>query len=246
MKTFNEMNTVELLDSFNSGQGKTSDIGGGVALSDIASLVNDKLAYAGNSVQVTQDWERAYLLLQLHKELKDKSASAQTNLMNAFAEGRLSLNHRLETAEKIAKPLTGHYLTAENLQNNYLSLAANKTTIENIYSLVSDIGDSSKRTKADLEKVLYAIKEAIISEDQFEALHILIEKEESAQMALGALDKLGLSDCKLISESRITGSAELVDVAGIVEALPSIGYKKVDAVFNAETMTITVTVDKID
>src|SRR5574343_469838 len=105
VKSFLEMNTVELLESFNSGQGKTVDLPSFASFSD-----DNTITYNGMSATVTEAWTKAYVLMQLHSALKDAPADRQAKVFSAYGEGRLALTHR---HGEPSKPVSGNYLTSE-------------------------------------------------------------------------------------------------------------------------------------
>lgn len=178
MKTFKEMNTVELLTSFNSGQGKTS------SLPEIASLENNVLSYDGLSAEVTPAWQGAFILMNLHSNLKDAPRERQQKLFNQYATGALSLNHNPGTTEK--QPLTGHYLTADQYYSNVVRSAATYDNINAILEIANEILDSDKpATKEGMKASLEAIKTLITPVSKLEVYVELREKE----LAFGAIKK---------------------------------------------------------
>jgi hypothetical protein len=249
MKNFNEIiNQPTVADgTFKANNWVTNvktDLDSGKLVVDCPD-VSVAIDYAGTHHSIPVDTIVASAMYNCYP---NKAELSPIEFFNLLQDGFIAKLQKVaaEKPEKPVKaPLTGHYLTAEQLQDNYFSLAANKTTIVDIYSLISGI-NPAKATKADLETVIGQIKALIITTEQNKTLNILIDKELSAWAVLTQLKKLGLSDCKLISESRISGSAELVAIADIVAGLPALGYEKIDAIFNAETMSILITVDKID
>jgi hypothetical protein len=198
MKTFET--SRDLLLSNSVGQGKTD------SLPDFANLEAGKLTYSGHTVEVTQVWQDSYLLMNLHRNLKDLPAHKQQELLNAYSENRLSLNHKFDTVSKpvLDKPLPNHYLSSDQQRLNYFELTT-VDTVASIYHLLTDASNAS--TKDNLLALIKRAKELIITAEQAGCLAILEAKESALIDARTKLEKVGCTDITFISETSLTAIA---------------------------------------
>jgi hypothetical protein len=207
IKTFTS--SSDLLKDWDSGQGKTNE------LADIASLENNQLTYNGYTVEVTNVWQEAALVMCLHKELKTKPEAKQRAMLDIFAQNRLSDNHKFEdTGGKpvLTKPLPNHYLSSEQQRSNYFELTTVDTVVS-VYNLLADA--NSSMTKDNLLSLVKSAKELIITAEQSECLAILEGKESALIEARTQLEAVGCTDVKFTSETTLTAVASY-DVAGIL------------------------------
>lgn len=201
MKTFNT--SAELLASFTSGQGKTCD------LPEIASLIDGKLTYDNYSVEITQVWADSYLLANLHRNLKDLPTTKQIELLNAYAENRLSLNHKFDAVPVTKAPVAGHYLSSDSLLNTYFTKVTD-ITIRSIYDSLSSINASHPK-----ESILNEIKSAlelIITTEQLEAVKTLEAKEKGLILGRNTLETIGCFDVTFISDKQLKASVPFTKV----------------------------------
>ena len=235
MKTLKDMNSVELLTSFNVGQGKT------VELPSFASVADETVKYNGLSATVTQAWKDSMLLMAIHSNLKDAPSQRQQKLFDAYNEGRLSLNHNLES-DSVKKPLTGHYLTASEYKNNCLKLNANIDTLTAIETLVNNI--SSTATKESLNQVIAAISRLVISDEQLTTFNTLAEKEAIFSTVQNELEAIG-GKVTIINDTTIKVNISVSSVDIALKVLTELQFKQVNADFEVKTMSIALTMEKI-
>ena len=208
MKTFNT--SAELLASFTLGQGKTCD------LPEIASLIDGKLTYDNYSVEVTQVWADSYLLANLHRNLKDLPTNKQIELLNAYAENRLSLNHKLDAAPVTTKPIAGHYLSSDSLLNSYFSKVTD-LTIRSIYDSLSSI--NAGHTKETILSEIKSALELIITTEQLEAVKALEAKEKGLILGRNTLETVGCYDVTFVSDKQLKASVPFTKVDTIAQTV---------------------------
>lgn len=232
MKTFKEMTNVELLTSFNSGQGKTLEI------PNFASLENGTLKYGQLTANVTPAWQEAYVLMQLHSGLKDRTPEQQAKLFTAYNEGRLSLNHTSDSKE--SKPMANHYLTSEDYLNNVIHLSGNKNTVTTILELVESVLSDSKATKEQLLTTLTDIKNTILPVSKLEVYETLKAKEEKFQTIADEFIELEQTVVSIISDNsfKVSVKPAIMDAAVKLAAENGFTVEKVD--FNANTMSMII------
>jgi hypothetical protein len=109
------MTTSELLTSFNTGQGKTN------AIPEFASIDNGVVSYNSLTANVSQSWLEAFVLMNLHKDLKDASTDRQEKLFKAYNEGRLSLNHST-SSQKYHRAASSNHKDRHSIFPYYSSL----------------------------------------------------------------------------------------------------------------------------
>jgi hypothetical protein len=234
MKTLKEMNSVELLTSFNVGQGKT------VELPTFASVDNETVKYNGLTAVVTQAWKDSMLLMAIHSNLKDAPSQRQEKLFDAYNEGRLSLNHNLES-DGVKKPLSGHYLTAAEYKANALKLNANVDTIASIEQLVN--GVSSTSTKDSLMQVISAIARLAFTDEQLTTFNTLSAKEAVFSTVQNEVESIG-GKVTIINDTTIRVNISVSNVDITLKVLTDLHFKQVNADFDSKTMSIALTMVK--
>src|SRR5574343_437973 len=234
VKSFLEMNTVELLESFNSGQGKTVDLPSFASFSD-----DNTITYNGMSATVTEAWTKAYVLMQLHSALKDAPVDRQSKVFSAYGEGRLALTHRHGEA---SKPLTGHYLTSEDYYANMVRQSATYDNVNTIIELVTTAINNPKTTKESLLQTLQAIETLITPTPKMDVYVTLREKEEALNSIKATLADL-VSDITLTSEKSFTVSVTSANIDKVVSLAVEKGFQFVSATaptFKDGQMSMTV------
>jgi hypothetical protein len=234
MKTLKEMNSVELLTSFNVGQGKT------VELPTFASVDAETVKYNGLSATVTQAWKDSMLLMAIHSNLKDAPSQRQEKLFDAYNEGRLSLNHNLES-DGVKKPLTGHYLTATEYKANCLKLNANVDTFTAIEQLVNGIASTS--TKDSLMQVIASIARLVITDVQLTTFNTLSAKEAIFSTVQNELEAIG-GKVTIVNDTTIKVNVAVSNVDNALKVLTELQFKQTNADFDAKTMSIALTMAK--
>jgi hypothetical protein len=234
MKNFKDMSTVELLSSFAVGQGKTSE------LPSFTSLEDGQLNYSGLSANVSQAWIESFVLMNLHSNLKDRNPEQQAKLFSAYNDGRLSLNHTVEsnsTGNK--KPLGGHYLTSEQYYSNMVKLSTNVETVENILSTVKEALLNTKATKDELISALFTIRDSITPPDKLEVFYTLQEKEEKFNLLKEQFASLDVN-LTIVSDNsfKVNVKPALMDNTVIEAGKNGYNVEKVD--FNPATMSMDI------
>ena len=240
MKTFKQMNAIELLTSFDNGQGKTNE------LPAISSLDNETLTYNGMTAQVTPAWQQAYILMQVNKDLKDRASDKQASLISAWNEGRLTMNHNtsIGTDTKASKkPLVGHVLTSESYYNNLFTIAASGELLQSIYRLATNVSESTN--KADLLAKLGTIANSIVTVDQMQVYHTIEAKEAAIKTVVNKLKEAGMDAIRLLSETQLVGNVALASIGAVQACLEEVGYTEVNASFDPLTKTMLLMVDKV-
>lgn len=231
MKTFKEMNTVELLSSFAVGQGKTNEI------PNFTSLEAGQLKYNNLTANVSQAWIESFVLMNLHSNLKDRTKEQQAKLFTAYGEGRLSLNHNLETSSN-KKPLAGHYLTSDEYHNNMVKLS---TTVENVDSILTIVNDAlnNSKTKDELTTALFTIHNIIAPPEKMEVFYTLQDKEEKFNLLKEQFASLDVN-LTIVSDTsfRVNVKPGLVDSVVIEANKNGYNVEKVD--FNPNTMSMDI------
>lgn len=233
MKNLKDMNTVELLTSFNVGQGKT------VELPTFASIEGNVLKYNGLTANVTSAWKDAILLMHTNNLLKDQPSQRQEKLFAAYNESRLSLNHNPNQDGKTVKPIAGHVLTSTEYLHNCVKLAANVDTLESIYDLVTSV--TSSQTKAELLDVLTAIQGFIVTDSQRSTIEVLAAKEESFNKVKETFKDV--ATLKFLSETKIQATVKLEELKNVTAKFAELGYVQYDVQFDQATMSMNLFVD---
>lgn len=234
MKTFKEMNTVELLSSFAVGQGKTSE------LPNFASLEAGSLKYGQLQATVSQAWIESFVLMNLHSNLKDRNPEQQAKLFAAYNDGRLSLNHTVEsTTTGNKKPLGGHYLTSEQYYSNMVKLSTNVENVESILTVVKEAIANSKATKDDLITALFTIRDSITPPDKLEVLYTLQDKEEKFNLLKEQFASLDVN-LTIVSDNsfKVNVKPALMDSTVVEAGRNGYNVEKVD--FNPATMSMDI------
>jgi hypothetical protein len=234
MKTLKEMNSIELLTSFNVGQGKT------VELPSFASVNDETVRYDGLTATVTQAWKDSMLLMAIHSNLKDAPSQRQEKLFDAYNEGRLSLNHNLES-DGVKKPLTGHYLTASEYKANALKLNANVDTITAIEALVNNV--SSTSTKDSLMQVISSIARLVFTDEQLTTFNTLSAKEAIFSTVQNELEAIG-GKVTIVNDTTIKVNISVSSVDIALKVLTDLQFRQNNADFDAKTMSIVLTMIK--
>jgi hypothetical protein len=235
MKTLNEMNSKELLTSFDLGQGKTVD------LPTFASVDGTTIRYNGLSANVTEAWKDAYLLMQLHRDLKDAPSQRQEKLFDAYSEGRLSLNHNVSNDSTVKKPLAGHYLTSAEYKANCFKLNATPDTLQQIDTTIASI--SSNSTKESLLKVISEIASLVVTDTQRATINTLREKEQVFAAVQNELEAIG-AKVTIVNDTTIKVSIAVGNVDKAITVCSDLAFKQTNADFDAKTMSIVLTMEK--
>lgn len=218
MKSLLQMETsFDLLKSFSVGQGKTD------SLPDIASLEDGTLTYSGVSVEVTPVWCDSYLLANLHRNLKDLSPAKQREMLQAFSENRLSLNHKLEAQPITKSPVAGHLLTSDTLLNSYFDKVS-PDQVRAVFDLLNSA--NSTLTKDSLISIVNRALELIITSEQLEAVRVLESKEAGLILARNALEVAGARNVTFINDVTVSCSVGYA----LAEQLPAIVAKELEHV----------------
>lgn len=234
MKTFKDMDTVELLTSFSVGQGKTNEI------PNFASIEAGNLKYGQLQATISQSWLESFALMNLHSNLKDRNPEQQAKLFAAYNEGRLSLNHTVEsTSTGGKKPLGGHYLTSEQYYSNMVKLSANVETVESILTVVKEALGNTKGTKDDLITALFTIRDAITPPDKLETFYTLQEKEEKFNLLKEQFASLDVN-LTIVSDNsfKVNVKPALMDSTVVEAGKNGYNVEKVD--FNPSTMSMDI------
>jgi len=235
MKTLNTANYVEILSSFNLGQGKTVD------LPKIASFDGNTIVYDGVSATITNDWLQAFTLMSINNLVKDKPNSYLIKLFGAYNDCRLSLNHSLEdNASKVKTPLKGHVMTSDEYTTSIFVKAATPDTVKSIYDLTQSVSTNS--SKAELTDVINQIAGLIFTLEQFEALQVLQAKEaEFVKVKDTFKDRAELT---FMSETQIKVVVSIANMPSVVTDFTTLGYVQNESVtFDNKTMTMTLYFD---
>jgi hypothetical protein len=234
MKNFKEMSNVELLTSFNSGQGKTMEI------PSFASLENGTLKYGQLTANVSPAWQEAYILMQLHSGLKDRNPDQQGKLFAAYNEGRLSLNHTSES--KPTKTLDNHYLSSEDYLNNVIHLSGNKNTVNAILELVESVLSDSKATKEQLLATLTDVKNTILPVDKLQVYETLKAKEERFETIADEFIELDNTVINILSDNsfKISIKPAITSMDNAVKLAAENGFSVEKVDFNPTTMTMVI------
>jgi len=239
MKTLNQMNTVELLTSFDLGQGKTVD------LPNFASIESDGeqvfIKYNEFNATVTPQWRDAYTLMQLHRDLKDAPSQRQEKLFQAYSEGRLSLNHNVSNDGSVKKPLSGHYLTSSEYKANCFKLNATPDTLQQIDAITSIVNGNS--TKEALQKALIDIRKLVITDSQAVTIANLSEKEQVFAAVQNDLEAIG-AKVTMVNDTTIKVSISVSSVDKAITVCSGLEFKQTNADFDAKTMSIVLTMEK--
>lgn len=235
MKTLNEMNSVELLTSFDLGQGKTVD------LPTFASVDGTTIRYNEFTATVTESWKDAYLLMQLHRDLKDAPSQRQEKLFQAYSDGRLSLNHNLANDSTVKKPLSGHYLTSSEYKANCYKLNASADTLQQIEAIVNRV--SSTSTKDSLMQVISEISRLVITDAQQTTINTLSEKEQVFSAVQTDLETIG-AKVTIVNDTTIKVSISVSSVDKAITVCSGLAFKQINADFDAKTMSIVLTMEK--
>lgn len=234
MKNLKAMNYSEILSSFDVGQGKTSDIPA------YASFEDGTLIYESHVAEVTQEWVKAFALMTLRNNVKDQPEERKARLFKAFNEGRLSLNHNVNSEKKTVKqPLDGHYLTSTEYLENCVKLAVSVDTVQAIFDLVK--GVTTSQTKQELLDTLQSVSDLIITQEQLQTAAIMEEKEQNFNKVKTELN--GYATLKFISETKIMASVKPADLDNVINTFTSLGYVQTDVKFDQSTMTMQLYVD---
>ena len=196
MTTFNS--SRELLLSNAVGIGKTDHI------SAIASLTDNVLTYDNESVAVSPQWIEAYALMSVHTKLTDLPKRKQIEQLVAYSENRLCLTHKFDavpTTKAIKTAIAGHYLTSDEMLDNYFKLISFEQ-VKAVFELLSSLND--KKTKEELLKVISACKHLLVTSEQLQAVQVLQDKERGLLLGKNALETLGCSEVKFISDTRLS------------------------------------------
>ena len=196
MTTFNS--SRELLLSNAVGIGKTDHI------SAIASLTDNVLTYDNESVAVSQAWIEAYALMSVHTKLKDLPRRKQLEQLVAYSENRLCLTHKFDAmpaSKAIKTAIAGHYLTSDEMLDNYFKLTSFEQ-VKAVFELLSSLND--KKTKEELLKVISACKHLLVTSEQLQAVQVLQDKERGLLLGKNTLETLGCTDVKFISDTRLS------------------------------------------
>lgn len=234
MKNFKDMTTNELLTSFAVGQGKTNEI------PNFASLEAGELKYSGLTANVSQSWIESFVLMNLHSNLKDRLPEQQAKLFAAYNEGRLSLNHSIETATSSnKKPLAGHYLTSEQYYANMVKLSTTVENIETILSTVKEAISNNKATKDELISALFTIHNIITPPEKLEVFYTLQDKEEKFNLLKEQFASLDVN-LVIVSDTsfKVNVKPSLMDSTVIEAGKNGYNVEKVD--FNATTMSMDI------
>lgn len=210
MKTFTS--SQELLASFSVGQGKTD------SLPQIASLEAGKLTYSGFEVTVSPVWQDSYLLANLHRNLKDLPPNKQQELLRAYSENRLSLNHRFDAQPVSKTPVANHLLTSDSLKSSYFEMVQ-PGTVATIYGLLEAV--NSSLTKEQIIALVRDARDSIITNEQFEGIKALEAKEAGLILAKNLLETAGAIDVTYLSDTRLSarvGFALAEKLPNLVEA----------------------------
>jgi hypothetical protein len=236
MKTLKAMSTIELLSSFNVGQGKTVD------LPNFASIENGVIKYNNLEANVSPEWQQAYLLMQLHKEVKDASTERQEKLFSAYNEGRLALTHNLvEGTVTSKKPLPGHVLTSSEYLQNCFAIAANVENIISIYNDANAVLQSVNPTKADLTAVLTAIVNTIVTDTQKATMQVLADKEIAFEKVKTELSEF--AELVFLSETKIKAIVKPANLDTVINKFTSLNYVQQSVDFDSKTMSMVCVFD---
>jgi hypothetical protein len=237
MNAYKEMTTPELLSSFNCGQGKTS------AITKFANIANGVLTYNSLNAEVTTSWLEAFVLMNLHRDLKDSSDERQARLFKVYNEGRLSLNHSLsdDTAPKTKTPLMGHVLTANEYYNNCLKLAANFETVKSINLIVLDALNDTTATKQSLVDTLAKIQTFIINDTQEVTFNQMVEKEQNFEKVKTEVS--GFAELIYLSETKIKAIVKPVNLDTVITSFTALGYVQQSVEFDSRTMSMVCVFD---
>ena len=215
MKTFET--SRELLLSNSIGIGKTD------SLPEIASLEAGKLTYSGHSVEVTNVWQEAYLLMALHTKLKDLTPTKQVELLNAYSENRLALTHKFDSSPVVKTAITGHYLSSDALLSSYFN-KVDSVKIEELYHLLSSV--NSTLTKDAILNIAQSARDLIVTNEQWETVKALEAKEKGLILGRNTLEVAGCYDVSFTSDKQIKASVPFVK-ADTLPALVSESLKHV-------------------
>lgn len=199
MKTFET--SRELLLSNSIGIGKTD------SLPEIASLDNGRLTYSGHSVDVTNVWMEAYLLMALHTKLKDLTPAKQQELLHAYSENRLALTHKFDAAPIVKTPVAGHYLSSDSLLSNYFSKVTAET-VQELFNLLNSL--DSSMAKESLLSAISTAKALIVTDSQLEAVKALELKEKGLILGRNTLEMAGCFDVSFTSDKQIKASVPFI------------------------------------
>jgi hypothetical protein len=240
MKALNKMNSVELLLSFDLGQGKTCELPSFTNIEHDNEVIT--INYNNLSATVTPAWLDSYVLMQLHRDIKDAPDARQEKLFAAFSENRLSLNHNISNDSKaMKKPIPGHYLTAEEYKANCFKANATAETLEQINTILDNL--SMDAQKADLHKALSAINDLVITRSQADTLAILSAKEEALYSVKNNLEAIG-AKVTIVNETTVSVSVAVANVNQAIELCIASDFQQVSADFDAATMSIVLTMEK--
>lgn len=234
MKNFKDMSTTELLTSFSVGQGKTSE------LPNFTSLDNGSLKYGQLAATVSQAWIESFVLMNLHSNLKDRNPEQQAKLFAAYNDGRLSLNHTVEsTTSGTKKPLGGHYLTSEQYYSNMVKLSTTVENVDAILSVVKEAIGNTKVTKDDLITALFTIRDSITPPDKLEVFYTLQDKEEKFNLLKEQFASLDVN-LTIVSDNsfKVNVKPALMDSAVVEAGKYGYNVEKVD--FNPTTMSMDI------
>lgn len=235
MNTVKELNTIELLQSFSMGQGKTSELANIASINKVDN--NFQLSYDGHSAVVNQSWLEAYLIMQLHRELKDLDISRQDKVMTNYNAGFLSLNHRISS--KTTKPIEGHYLTSDSYLTNAFKLNCNATVLQSIFAIANGKFDS----KADFSSAMQAISRLCLTETQQSTYETLVTKEQTIKQVKEAILTI-VNNFTLLSETEFKVSVSPSELNKLVETAGKHEYDVKDADFNKTSFKMDVTFSK--
>jgi hypothetical protein len=192
------MNTIknitsshDLLVSFDTGMGKTVD------LASIASLSDGKLTYMQDTVNVSQAWQEAYLLMMLHRNIKDLGEAKRKETLELFASNRLSFNHTDGSTTVKAPVLPGHVMTAASFEKQSFETMLDMWEVVQALRTIKD-----SMSKAD---ILKAIADAIaLPEDRLAAIAEAYSKEKAIHDAKCVLTQY-LDAVTIINDKSLSG-----------------------------------------
>ena len=208
MSNLKNMTGTELLLSFDNGQGKTFELPNTTRI-ETTSEGQLVYRYGHYSANVSQGWVEAQAVLMLNKDLKTKADNVISETLALFEAGFLGANHKTAVEKspadkpvaKVKTAITGHYLTSDEMLDNYFKLTSFEQ-VKAVFELLSSLND--KKTKEELLKVISACKHLLVTSEQLQAVQVLQDKERGLLLGKNALETLGCSEVKFISDTRLS------------------------------------------
>ena len=208
MSNLKNMTGTELLLSFDNGQGKTFELPNTTRI-ETTSEGQLVYRYGHYSANVSQGWVEAQAVLMLNKDLKTKADNVISETLALFEAGFLGANHKTAVEKspadkpvaKVKTAITGHYLTSDEMLDNYFKLVEFEQ-VKAVFELLSSLND--KKTKEELLKVISACKHLLVTSEQLQAVQVLQDKERGLILGKNALETLGCSDIQYVSDTRLS------------------------------------------